>query len=247
MRILVLLAATLSAFAQNVRPSFEVTSIKPSAPDTRSTFRVSPGGEFRALHWSLKELVMEIYALEDFQIRNDPKWMNTEQYDFDAKPATSDQRVDRELVREMIKNLFADRFGLKFHWETKELLRYELTVTKDGPKFKESTLTAEGPRSRGRGVFNGKKVPIAWLAAVITEDLHALVIDKTGLRKDYDILLKYTPDQAVDPNAPPGSEPADAGPSLFTALQQQLGLKLVPVKGQVKIMVIDAVEKPDAN
>jgi uncharacterized protein (TIGR03435 family) len=225
-------------------PKFDITSVKRSAPEGRHRgFRVSPGGEWIARGWPLKELIAEVFLLEGFQIPNVPKWMDTDRYDFDAKPEDTGKKVDRELVRFMIQQLIVDRFQLKFHWETKEATQYELVVAKGGPKLKDSTAS-DDERHYSRGFASGNQVKMDWLTAELVDNLRRAVTDHTGLAGKYDIVLRFTPDDAFDPDSPPTDS---AGPSLFTALQEQLGLKLVSKKAPLKFMVIDSVEKAREN
>jgi uncharacterized protein (TIGR03435 family) len=161
----------------------------------------------------------------------------------------------------MIQALLADRFKLQFHRETKELPTYVLVVAKGGPKFHESEVV-EGPDKpkgtrmsmNGRGQFNLERAPMAALANQLAQVLGRSVIDKTGLPGNYDFELKWTPDEstpgmarmAVGDGPPPPSD-AGAGTSIFTALQDELGLKLESTKGPVEILVIERAQKASEN
>jgi uncharacterized protein (TIGR03435 family) len=238
-----ILLLPLCLLAPQQTAKFEVASVKRHAPGVRlNGFRVSPGGEWIAPGWALKDLVAEVYLMDDFRIVNAPGWMNTELYDFDAKPESTGQKVDRELVRFMIQNLIVDRFQLKFHWESREWTQYDLVVAKGGSKLPAST--SEESLHEGRGYANAKGVKVEWLAAVLTSVLRRPVNDRTGITGMYDISLKYTPDDSFDPESPPVDA---AGPSLFAALQEQLGLKLVSKKMPTQFMVIDSVERAQEN
>jgi uncharacterized protein (TIGR03435 family) len=172
----------------------------------------------------------------------------------------------------MIQSLLADRFKLRVSHETKELPVYALVVAKNGPKCQEAKPGDTYPngikgfdgRAQGAGSFragNGhltlQGYPISFLSLLLAERLDRTVLDQTGLKGKYDIALKWTPDEnlAATPSGPAGGNPgADAaaqpdssGPSIFTAIQEQLGLKLESTKGPVEIIVIDHIERPSEN
>jgi uncharacterized protein (TIGR03435 family) len=170
----------------------------------------------------------------------------------------------------MLQALLADRFKLSIHRETKELPVYALVAAKNGPKLQEAKADATYPNGIkgpdgvarggmmriGGGEVTGQGLPIANLTRMLSQQLGRTVIDKTGLTGKYDFTLQWTPDESQGPmfkgadGAPPGGNPAppeSSGPSLFTAIQEQLGLKLESQKGPVEIIVIDHVEKPSQN
>jgi uncharacterized protein (TIGR03435 family) len=272
-----LVIATLGAvaaypfFAQTSAGSltFEVASIKPSAPGA-NTLVLPPvslsSGELRVSNVTVKNLVMNAYNVRDFQVSGGPGWIGSERYDIAAKPAHSggpdnppddprklsdDQRKTlQEQLRERTRALLADRFHLEVHRESKEQQIYALLVDKNGPRLQE---TAEGTPDAGRmmigrGVFNGRGVSLQILADLLSIQLDRPVRDHTGLKARYDIKLEWTPDAGPPLDAlPPGPPPAADGPSLFAALPEQLGLRLESQKGPVEIVVIDRVERPSEN
>ena len=182
-----------------------------------------------------------------------------------------DQR--REKMGLLLQSLLVDRFGLKVSHGTKEFPVYALVVGKNGPKIQEAKPGdtypngMKGPDGRalghggmmrmGPGELTGQGVPIQFLAQNLSGQLGRTVLDQTGLKGNYDFTLKWTPDQggpgmvSGPPGAGPGPDnppPPDAsGPSIFTAVQEQLGLKLESAKGPVEIIIIDHVEKPSEN
>ncbi len=184
-----------------------------------------------------------------------------------------DQRKATELQRERMRALLADRFQLKIRRETKELPVYALILARGGPKLKESNpggpapapdaeKGAERPRGSnmriGLGQIMGQSVPLDMLVQVLSQQLGRIVVDKTGLKGTYDFTLEWTPDQGQglgpgfaapgEPPRPDSSAPAESsGPSVFSALQEQLGLKLESQKAPVEIIVIESVEKPSEN
>lgn len=190
--------------------------------------------------------------------------MGSERYDITAK-AEGDGSPSPEQLRPMVQALLADRFKLAVHRGTKELSMYALVVGKNGPKLKENhdvepdaPSPTGGRRLRGaqfrmgRGLISGQRVPMTMLASQLAQQLGRAVVDKTGLKGNYDFSLEWTPEEGLPlgpkeggSDAPP---PSDAsGPSIYTALQEQLGLKLEATKGPVEILVIDHIEKASEN
>jgi uncharacterized protein (TIGR03435 family) len=183
------------------------------------------------------------------------------------KLSEDERRVERQ---HMLQALLADRFKLTIHRESKELPVYALVVAKDGPKFQEAkpgdtyTNGIKGPDGHsgagmmlvGNGTLTGQGVPLVNLVRLLTRALGRTVIDKTGLTSKYDFTLKWTEERQAPmfkgtEGSQPGtggiSTPESSGPSIFTAVQEQLGLKLESEKGPVDILIIDHVEKPSEN
>ena len=167
------------------------------------------------------------------------------------------KKLSAQQRNDLLKNLLADRFKLKVHFVTKGSPMYDMVVAKGGPKFKIPAPTKESaeagknpeaakPRSveASPDVFKGRRVSMDMLASHLSSTLHSTVADKTGLTGLYNVDLKWSPEDAG-----PSNEDADAesSPSIFTALQEQLGLKLIPTKGPNETLVIDHVEKPSEN
>ena len=239
--------------------SFEVASIKPNAAnDHRVSIRTQPGGRFTATGINTRLLMTEAFGIRDFQITNAPGWTNDDRYDVNAKAESSVDRISPEWLRPMLKALLEERFQLKYHQETRELPVYSLVVAKSGSKLTPSESKQPGPQMRmGRGQVNAKGANMAMIARMISQQMGRDVIDKTGLTSTYDINLEWTPEpgQGGGPGAGPGGPPplgalppADStGPTLVTALQEQLGLRLESSKGPVMIIVVDSIAKPTEN
>ena len=161
----------------------------------------------------------------------------------------------RQQMRDRVRSMLADRFQLTVHRETKEGAVYALVVAKGGPKLKENTEGAGRPGifARRRGELTGTSALIQWLTQALSNQLSRPVVDKTGLTSKYDFQLQWTPDPSQIPPGmpPPGVEalpPADPnGPDVFTAIQEQLGLRLESQKGPVDVLVVDRIEKPSEN
>jgi uncharacterized protein (TIGR03435 family) len=260
------------------RPSFDVASIKPDHGGT-GLFRIrADSGRFVADNATLKFLLQYAYRVKDSQISGAPGWIDSEHYDIEAKADDSSADVQRRLssddqgahLRLMVQSLLADRFKLALHYETKELPIYALVVAKNGPKLHAAAITPDdsaltgppgppnGPQPRhsirqmGRGELSMNAESLDIFADMLSHQLGLLIVNKTGLKGNYDFTLKWTPDEGQGQMAggPPGdaAPPLEAaGPSIFTALQEQLGLKLESQRGPVATIVIDHVEKPSEN
>lgn len=254
--MVLLSAAVLRAQAPG-RQEFEVASIKPSNPDdARTLIQVLPGGGLRTSGATVKFLVSLAYDITMFNIAGGPSWVNTDRFTILAK-ADRDSTPDdpnydprqitqrqydsmREQMRPKLQTLLAERFQLKVHRETREEPVYSLVVGKNGAKL-EPSKDFHG-LGGGKGRFQANGASMEMLAGALAGQLGRPVIDRTGLAGAFDFKLDYTPDSAQTDTAP-----ADAGPSLFTALQEQLGLKLESTKAPAEVIVIDHVEKPSEN
>ncbi len=244
---------------------FEVAAIKPADPDAHgSSMMTDRAGGLNVTNMPLRALITFSYGIRDFQLSGGPGWVGTERFDIiaktervesgqeapDPRTMTDEQRKSRnDEWNARVRALLADRFGLVVHRETKEQPVYLLTVAKNGPRL--TVVTTPGDRqgtSGGRGRSQGFAATISMLANTLSNATGRPVIDKTGLTGKYDYILEWTPDAgAAGPgqDAPP---PVDSpGPTIFTALQEQLGLKLESSKGPVENIVIDRVDHPSAN
>jgi bla regulator protein blaR1 len=253
-------------------PGFEVASIKLSSTAGGGTqIGVSPGGMFTARNVTVRTLIQEAYDLRDFQVSGGPGWLDEQLYDIVAKgngAAASDDEI-RKMTDEQrkafkaqfllkLQMLLADRFQLKVHRETKELPIYALIVAKSGPKLKPvggepvlGGLTVRGGDA-GQAVITGNSVTMAALARLLSSRVGRAVVEMTNLTGDYDFKMSFTPDMAPQPGSsgdgtdqPAGVD--SGGPSIFTALQEQLGLRLEAQKGPVEVVVIDSVQKASEN
>jgi uncharacterized protein (TIGR03435 family) len=224
--------------------AFEVAPIKPASPDaTERGITQRPGGRLSTSNATLKQLVYLAYRVMPFQVSGGPDWVGSDGFNIEAKPA--DAKTDLVQFRQMIKTLLADRFQLKFHMETKQLPVYELVVSKRGAKLTEDkSENREVGMTNLRGEMQGDKATMPMLASSLSRTLQRQVLDETGLKGAYTFKLQYSPDPKPGDESP--APPSD-GASIFTALQEQLGLSLKPTKGPVEVLVIDYAEKPSAN
>jgi len=227
--------------------AFEVASVKPSRPEVmeRSLSR-QPGARLTASNATVKMLIMLAYQVMPDQISGGPNWFESDGFDIDAKG--TDPNASQGQFRKMVQSLLADRFQLKVHRSTRELSIYALMPAKNGPKLVEAkdddaevSMRIEGP-----GEMTGVKATMSMFASTLSRPLRRKVIDATGLKGNYTFRLQFVPDQNP---LKPGAEgaPANEGPSIFTALQEQLGLTLKATKGPVDVLVIDHGEKPVPN
>jgi uncharacterized protein (TIGR03435 family) len=251
-RLTIALLASL-CWAQD---SFEVVSIKPvAATDNRVMIRQAPGGRFTANGANVRMLIGMAYEVRDFQISGGPSWISDDRFEINAKADTEQDRIPREQFQKMLKNMLTERFGLKIHEEEKEGSVYHLVQSKSGVKMPENKETGQGNRMfrMGRGQINANGIPMGELARSLSQMLGRQVIDKTGLTANYDVELQWTPEPGQGAmfgmTPPPGAAPPvdNSGPTIYTALEEKLGLKLESAKGPLKVLVIDSVTKPSEN
>ena len=254
---LVLLMTCSTAVAQTpstapAHPTFEVAAIHASSPDAKGGMvRPLPNGTgYHVENMTVKTMMSVMYRIPGRQIIGGPDWFGTQPFDVEAK---SDGSYDLETLHKMFQNLLADRFGLKFHIETKEGPIFALVVDKSGLKMKEDGTQGDlniPITPVGFGEFTGKKVPIPYLCWFLGQQIPddpRPVVDRTGLKGVYDFKLTFSPQPppgVSDDMIPPEVK---ARPALKEALQDQLGLKLESDRGPVPQYVIDQVLKPSAN
>ena len=237
MRWMSILAVLAVASAQT-SPRFEVASIHPNVTGTEgSVIDLPESGRLRVTNATLKALIRAAYGVQNDQIAGGPKWLDDDRYDIEARtsgPITENQ--DQPLLQ----NLLADRFHLTAHREQRELTVYGLMVAKNGPLISKSTgtsssiHTSHGPGESRIAVIG---ISIGQFAGMLGNRMGRIVIDKTGLSGNYDFTLVW------DPDGTPGS----TVPSVFTALQEQMGLRLDSQKTMVPVLVIDSADHPSDN
>ena len=242
------------AMAADADPSFEVATIKPSDPSRPGRlFRALPG-RYTTINTTLNDLIGFTYGLHARQVVGAPDWVGTQKFDLDGKPDGEGQPNDAQW-KTMIQKLLADRFQLTFHHEKKELSVYALVVAKGGPKIMKSDGNPNGPPSllfRGLGNLPVRNATMADFVSVMQRAvLDRPMVDQTRLEGRYNFALNWTPDEtqfASLGGVPPGvGDKPDAPPNLFSAIQQQAGLKLEATKALVDVMVVDKVERPSGN
>jgi uncharacterized protein (TIGR03435 family) len=241
------------AFAQEPgRPAFEVASIRPAlSGGGEPSIVASPGGRLVATNITLERLVRWAYSASSLRISGQPDWFSGDRFDVVAK--APDGTANDQLAP-MLQRLLADRFKLSLHRETKESLVYALVVGKSGFKLREIEYRGTGPtRLMRKGAMVELSYPagadLAQFAAFLSGQAGRPVLDRTGLTGVFDIKLEFAPEPpAALADTGTGQAPNDTTwPSIFTAVQEQLGLRIESAKGPVETLVIDHAEKPDAN
>jgi uncharacterized protein (TIGR03435 family) len=254
-------------------PTFDVVSIKLNKSDSGMIRVMTKPDGYSATNISLKMLLQAAYGIREDLISGVPSSADSTRYDVDAKVAGPDvdalKALSPEQRRSMLQPMLVDRFKVKVHTETKQLPVYELVLAKGGPKLKEAMpgdtyangfkgpdgVAHGGMMRMGRGELTAQAIPTASLVNMLSQQLQHTVIDKTGLTGKYDFTLTWTPEEGSGPmfkgtdggSSRPEPAPDASGPSLFTALQEQLGLKLQSAKGPVETLVVDHVEMPTEN
>jgi uncharacterized protein (TIGR03435 family) len=244
----------LAPMAADADPSFDVATIKPSDPAVGGDWFRVRGRNFSTHNISLAGMIKFAYGVHAKQIGKVPEWVDKDMYDISAVPDAQGQPNDKQW-KSMVQKLLAERFKLKFHREQRELQVYALTIAKGGQKnLAENTSGGTLP-----GMFFGKTPGGIMLPAhnATMKDFTGLlqevvldkpVVDLTGLKGRYDFTLKWAPDASqFDGHVSPPSDAPDAPPGLFTAVGEQLGLKIEVTKAKVDVLVVDGVEKPSAN
>jgi uncharacterized protein (TIGR03435 family) len=249
--------APVKLMAADADPAFEVATIKPNDSGLGSMQVLTlKGRSFTTVNSSLADLMMFAYGVQMKQIIGAPDWIEKDRYDIAATP-DQEGRPTADQVKTMIRKLLVERFQLKFHHEKRELSAFILTVGKDGSKLKAAqpngNLHGIGvqPAPTGAMMFANNSPIAAFTSFLQSLVLGRPVVDQTGLTGRYDLTVTFTPDDSLFnghslgfPKPADGVEPA---PSLFEAMQQQLGLKLTAEKTQVDVLIVDRVEKPSAN
>ncbi len=243
MRARVVVATFCTAlFAQQpTLPTFDVASIKPSLDPPGSVVAIyeSKSG-INAKNVTLKRCVRGAYHVPESQIAGGPKWADQDRYNIEAKTTTPSG--DHELMA-MLQTLLADRFQLVLHREQRPTAGYRLIPAKGGLKAKASSPDQNSVGHSSRGHIETQGCSMSELAFKLAEVLQQAVVDATGIAGRFDFKLDWTPDelQAKQPSA------ESTSPSIFTALQEQLGLRLEAGKVPAEILVIDSAVKPSAN
>ena len=236
--------------------SFEVATIKPTNPDDRSGRFITMQGtrQFVARSYTAKYMVSAAYNLPPRLISGGPAWIDTDLYDILAQtPGNVRPNLDDQMA--MLRTLLADRLKLTFHREKKDMSNYELTVVRSGAKLKKSeTSPSELPILVNRVFPNYIQLParnatMAQFASMMQRAvLDRPVVDKTGLTERYDFDLEWTADESqFDGRMPPLNPDLPRKADLFSALQQQVGLKLDSAKGPVEVLIIDRIQRPSEN
>lgn len=236
---------------QPATPIYDVVSIVPNKSDSGNWGINSQDATLTATNIPFKALVENAFGIREGLISGISGWADSARYDLKAKIVDPDipalKKLSDKQRQAMLAQVLTDRFHLKVHNETKTLPVYDLVVLKSGPKFKESTQSVDhGGMNVNNSELTGTAVSLSALVYMLSGHLNRTVIDKTSLTGKYDLHLKWAPDRPAMAGSDAG-QPDDAGPSLFSALQDQLGLKLDPAKGPVITLVVDHIDPPSPN
>ena len=247
-----LACSSLLAFAQNATsansapPRFDVASVRPNNTGGSVAIRFLPGGRWIATNASLKLLITWAYDITDERLIKGPGWLDSARFDIAAQ--TPDEHPTHDQLYAMARSLLAERFQLRVHSGYKDLPKYILELDAGGPKV--HALDAATPVSQDPfkmtmlGRLSGTHVTTTMLAKILSNQLGRYVEDRTGLTSVFDFTMVWRPEGASAADMPPD----DDRPSIFTAIRDQLGFRLVSAKGPVEVIAIDHVERsPSAN
>jgi uncharacterized protein (TIGR03435 family) len=241
---------------------YDVASVKLNKSNDGMMLIMNRPDGFSCTNIPLKTLIANAYGIRQDLISGGAGWIDSMGFDVEAKVSGEDVDAFKKLTgrqrNSLLEALLADRFHLKVHHETKILPMYDLLVAKGGSRLKAEAPVAPSPEaakdpeaakprgmmSMGPGMLKGQGLSIASIANQLSYVVQNTVTDKTGLSGDFDFELKWTPDDAGPASGDASGEP---NVSIFTAVQEQLGLKLQPTKGPVDTLVIDRAEQPSQN
>jgi uncharacterized protein (TIGR03435 family) len=249
---------TLSAFGQiptcgssdssAVTPRFQVATIKPGDPQESRSMQIQ-GSRFATIDTSVVDLLKYAYGLHEQEIVGGPDWLKTKKFDVVADPETQ-TRPSSDEFKKMVQNLLADRFHLTAHHEMRDLSVYEIEPAKSGPKLSKSSRPPNQIPGVGYspGQLTVSNATIADFAAFLQRFVtDRPVFDETGINGKYDLTLRWTPDELETGGSRQGDVGSNPFPGLFTAIQEQLGLKLQEVKRPAQVFVVDHVDMPSEN
>jgi uncharacterized protein (TIGR03435 family) len=228
----ILICGTVYAQTEAV-PRFEVASVKPATVGQPGGGLVTGHGRLTVANETLKRCIMGAYGLGPNLISGGPGWLESDRFEIVAK-SERDQDGDKALML-MLRTLLAERFKLAVHFETRTIPALVLEVAKNGPKLEK----ADGESARtqnGRGLIDARTITMSRFAEVLSRQMDLPVVDRTGLEGAFNLKLEWTPASAKPD-----------GPSVFTALQEQLGLRLESRKMPIEVLVIDHAERPTEN
>jgi len=250
MKPAILFLALAPAFAQ----SFEAASIKPAPPDARGMGISTFPNRIHVTNSPLTFLVQVAFDVKDYQVAGGVGWMDNERFDIDATAATA---FAKDEYRIMLRSLLTERFGLQIHRETHDRPGYALVVAKNGPKLPphgESFNRLFGRTPNGDTSLSAENASIDDLASLLSAILRSTVVNQTGIDGKYNVSMEFAPESSGQapmskggvalPPPPPDAVP---GPSIFTAIQEKLGLKLETKKVPVEVIIIDQAHRPTEN
>lgn len=251
--VLVMAAASIAS-AQSPEPTFDIATIKPHDPAVLGFGMQIKGRRLTTVASTLDSLIAFAYALHPRQIVESPGWAETEKYDIVAETLGEEDKANNDTMLLRTQKLLADRFALRFHREQRTLAVYEIVVAKNGPQFldrKGDDSANPGYGFGGLGVMNVQNAAISnfaiWMQRYV---LDRPLVDHTGIKGRYNFTLTWQADEfqfpAIAASLPHSADESERS-DLYTAMQQQLGLKLETTKALVDVLVIDRAERPSEN
>jgi uncharacterized protein (TIGR03435 family) len=248
------------SMALDANPTIAVATIKPSDPNRPGWTLGTKGTHFFTVGTNMNDLIAFAYGVHAKQIVGGPAWFLMDKFDIEGVP-DAEGKPNRDQLKSMVQGLLTDRLNLVVHHDKRELAVYVLTVAKNGPRLTKSAAPPDVSSGYGfprEGAGTTLKVMNMTMAAFVSAMQRTVldkpVVDQTDLMDRYDFTLNWTPDDSqfiqlreTGVNMPSGTDNPNAPPGLYTAVQEQLGLKLEPVKVLTDVIVIDHVEKPSAN
>ncbi len=243
----------LPPMAANANPTFEVATIKPSRPDEPGKAFMVRGRRFTTINTTLSELISFSYGVQAKQVVGAPPWVGTDKFDLTATPDGEGAPSDKQW-KGMLQKLIVERYKFTFHHDKRELSVYVLSAAKTGPKLTKSDGDPNGLPGlffRQLGDLNVHNATMGDFTQMLQNSvLDRPIIDQTSLAGRYDFTLKWTPDDSqfagFGARIPPTTDP-NPPPPLYTAIQEQIGLKLDAARAPADVLVVDHVEKPSEN
>ena len=241
--------------ATSERPAFEVVSIRPSDPDARRTFIGTAGGRFMVTNQPMAAVIAFAFDIRHEEILGAPPWVASDRFDIlTTHAAVAGGTAPTAQVRLMVQAMLTERVRLRVHREARAIPMYQLVVGPRGHALKANTADVKGPRgigTTGPGSIIGTAAQTVTLAEVLSGILGRRVVDRTNLSGTYDFTLLYMPDFVPTVGLGDGKSAAARAdsdrPSIFAAVQEQLGLRLEATRGNVDVVVIDHAERPTEN
>jgi uncharacterized protein (TIGR03435 family) len=238
------LLIVISAYGQSPSaPQFEVASVRPSPPGNVNGGSGGHSGKGRLAmnNVTLKRCIIGAYGIGPNEIAGGPDWLDTDHFDIAAK---AEKPVGDSELMLMLRELLSQRFKLTLHRETRSSRVYVMELGKNGPKLVKSAA-GESSTLNGRGSIVAKATTMKSFASILSRQMDYPVVNQTGLDGSFDLKLEWTPESTS--TGGPNRDSTDRGPSIFTAIQEQLGLRLRSEKAPVEVLVIDHAEKPTEN
>ncbi|SPF54830.1 conserved exported hypothetical protein [Candidatus Sulfopaludibacter sp. SbA4] len=223
---------------------FEVASVKPASADQgNSTGGQSARGRLTMSNVTLKRCIMGAYGVGPNQIAGGPEWLDSDRFEIVAK---AEQPVGDTVLMAMLQTLLAERFKLAMHRETRTVQAFVLEVEKKGPKLEKAAGGGSSTRN-GRGLIDAKTITMDRFAEVLSRQMDLPVVNHTGLDGAFDLKLEWNRESGAPGRAGTDGAATESGLSIFTAIQEQLGLRLRSQKTRIEVLVIDHAERPSEN